>query len=170
MNDPNPYLSPNETSDPAPQMQPSTGKLSIVAIIVGFLVDIGVTFALLIALGIVTVVIMLSSAASPGDLEANASNSPIFNLLSLAIGCFGTLCGAYVAGWVAKHSEMRHAIGVGIVSLCFGIALLPLTYGSQPIWLTAAAILLALPSAWLGGYLRQPKTTDQAVRPADDLP
>ncbi len=63
--------------------------------------------------------------------------------------------GAYIVGRLAPQNPMKHALVVGaigtVVSIIGVVVCLKLHLG--PLWYTIVLVVLAMPSAWLGGKL-----------------
>ena len=170
MNDPNPYLSPNEHTEPTPAPQPTTPRLSIKAVVVGWLVDIGISLCASVVLGIGMAIIMISNGMSPERMAETMSQSIPLNLAGIVIGALSTVFGAYVAAWIAKQGEIRQAMGVAVLSTLSSLLFLPLVFNQQPIWVTAVGYSLIFPAALLGGYLRKNKTVRTTAISAENSP
>jgi hypothetical protein len=79
----------------------------------------------------------------------------VFPLLAHAIGTFA---GAFVVAKLAASQQMIFAVGIGVVFLMGGIAMI-LNCGG-PMWFIVTDLLLAyIPMALLGGYLAIGKTS-----------
>lgn len=90
------------------------------------------------------------------------SNSTAVLVGGLLIGTCGSILGGYVAAWMARQRELRHAMATGIASLTFGFAMLSLQslspiplFQPQPLWISILAFMLTVPAATLGGWLRR---------------
>ena len=62
--------------------------------------------------------------------------------------------GGYVTAWVARGSEIRHAVIMGAIEAVFTIAAMLGLPGQAPTWSWIAAIVLTIPAAWFGGSVR----------------
>lgn len=85
-------------------------------------------------------------------------HEPGLNLLALAYRSVYAVAGSYIAARFAPHAPMRHALAVGIVGLALSVvgAVVTITrYELGPSWYPIALVLLAMPSAWLGGALNR---------------
>jgi hypothetical protein len=75
--------------------------------------------------------------------------------------------GSYIAARLAPHHPMLHAMILGILGLAANIAGTVATWNKGPAfgphWYPVALVVLALPTAWLGGKLR---LVQLAKRPA----
>lgn len=115
-------------------------------------------------LGLVTIgmsVLPLPAGTDVSSMEALRENMKllgpenfVFPLLAHALGTF---TGAFVAARLAASHQMKLAIGMGVVFLLGGIAMI-LNCGG-PMWFIATDLLLAyIPMALLGGRLAGGKT------------
>lgn len=134
---------------------------NILAAIVGFVVG-GV-----VNLGLVTVgmsVVPLSEGTDVTTMEALRESMkllpPVYFIFPLLGHALGTLTGAFVAARLAASHPMKLAIGMGVIFLLGGIAMV-LNCGG-PVWFIASDMLLAyFPMALLGGFLaggKRPQT------------
>jgi uncharacterized membrane protein YeaQ/YmgE (transglycosylase-associated protein family) len=63
--------------------------------------------------------------------------------------------GAYVTAWLAPRNPMRHVMvlaGLGLLASLGGLTV-ALTHDLGPVWYAAVLVVLALPLAFLGGWL-----------------
>jgi hypothetical protein len=81
-------------------------------------------------------------------------------VLALAYRTFYGIAGSYIAARFAPRNPMKHALvlgGIGFVlSLAGAIATIPMDLG--PSWYPIALVITALPCAWVGGMLAQPRS------------
>jgi hypothetical protein len=73
---------------------------------------------------------------------------------------YTTLCiaaGGYVTAWVARRSEARHAVIMGLVQVALTIMAMMQVYDRAPLWSWVAGMALMTPAAWAGGSLRAKK-------------
>ena len=87
--------------------------------------------------------------------------SPIMVTLQLLLGFIVDALGGYIAAHVAKHSEIKHALWVGIVLVVVDVLLL-LPSGVQYVFLQVSDVALSLVAAVFGGWVR--KTTRQEAQ------
>ena len=81
---------------------------------------------------------------------------------------YGVL-GGYLAARLAPDRPMRHALALGIAGLALSIAGVAMTRGRGPefgpAWFSIVLVLIALPTAWLGGALcRRGRAGREALR------
>jgi hypothetical protein len=93
------------------------------------------------------------------------SNGPL--ALATAYRAFYGVASGYIAARLAPDRPMRHALVLGflglLVSLVGAVVTWNLGPAFEPHWYPVALIVLALPSAWLGGRLvkqRMPARSD----------
>jgi hypothetical protein len=61
---------------------------------------------------------------------------------------------------------MRHALILGALGLAFNVAGTIQMWDTAPAWYHAVALALVMPTAWLGGHLRERQLAAGAPRPA----
>lgn len=125
-------------------------KISIKALVLGFITDSCGSLVGSLALGAVWAIVFLNQG---GTLEALTShfNSSAFYCISFILGLALTVLGGYVAGRVAGKYEVHHAAIVGFLSTLYGLLFAPFV----PLWLTILSVITVLPSAALGGWIAQ---------------
>lgn len=83
-------------------------------------------------------------------------SSPLLALATVYRSVYGVI-GAYIAAWLAPNQPMAHALVLGIVGLVVSIVGAVLTWNRGPAfgphWYPVALIVLAIPTAWVGGKL-----------------
>jgi hypothetical protein len=108
-------------------------------------------------IGLAASVILIAQGYSPEEVQALITDTFPFQAASLAFGLLCSAFGGYVAAWVAGHWPVRHALGAGGISLALGVAMISLRalgFHTQPLWSLIAGLVLILPAAALGGFLR----------------
>ena len=96
------------------------------------------------------------------------------NLVALGYRvAFGVLA-AFVTAVLAPTDPARHVHVLAVMTTVFAVvsnivvSMIPATAGVLPIWFSVALVLIAYPSAWLGGQLHQMKVarrTEERVLP-----
>jgi hypothetical protein len=129
-------------------------RSSLLAVVLGFLADIGGTMVFGFVLAIVGGVGLAASGVDPRSAEAIVERSAGFLLLGLAGGLVCTALGGYVAARFANHSEYANAFAVGLVSLVFGEVMMLVQPQDYPLWLRLLGDVLVIPAALVGGHLR----------------
>jgi ABC-type thiamin/hydroxymethylpyrimidine transport system permease subunit len=130
--------------------------LKFLAIFVGWVVDIFGT--LLFGFGM-TIVLMIFFAAQGMPLKqitvqtntAHLDQSLPILLASLGIGGFSTVVGGFVTGWMAKVSQLKNAVVMGLLSTLFGVVF----WSFSPLWFNIVCTLITPAAAATGGYFAQ---------------
>jgi MFS family permease len=128
-------------------------KLNIKAIIIGWLVDTVGSFVAGIFIGIAAGIILVTKGISPEHIAEELSSSKSFRNISLFVGFSFTFIGGYIAAFIAKADELKHALIVGILSLIISVLFFSITQTTEPNWQLIS--LFVIPFALLGGYLRK---------------
>lgn len=118
---------------------------SIAAVVIGFIV-IGV-----LAVGTDAAVM----AALPGYFAGGRLTDPGLLLLTLAYVTLFAVAGCYLTARLAPRRPMAHALVLGVLGLLFNIAGTMARWETAPAWYHVVALALVMPSAWLGGWLRE---------------
>lgn len=74
-------------------------------------------------------------------------------VVTQTLGCM--VAAGYVSAWIAPRAKVKHAVVMGVIQLLltlYAMAALP-SYG--PIWISMVGVVLLVPAAWLGGWLRE---------------
>jgi peptidoglycan/LPS O-acetylase OafA/YrhL len=91
-------------------------------------------------------------------IEAVANPAMIQNvparMFMLAYTMLCVAAGGYVAAWLARRSEVRHAVIMGVIEAVFTAAAMAELPGHAPLWWWIAGIVLIIPAAWFGGTIR----------------
>ncbi|GBE06347.1 hypothetical protein BMS3Abin10_01993 [bacterium BMS3Abin10] len=127
-------------------------KLNTKAIVIGWLVDTGGTFIAGIIIAILTTAFMAAQGVGADQIPDKLAGSKAFLNLSLFIGFSFTFIGGFVAAFIAKEEETRHAFAVGVLSLAVSfIFTIMMTTDPKGFLL----LIFIIPFAMLGGYLRK---------------
>ena len=89
-------------------------------------------------------------------------------LATLAYVTAYAVAGCYLTARLAPRRPMLHALVLGVLGLAFNIAGTTATWDLYPAWYHAVGLLLVMPSAWLGGWLRE-RELGRAAPPASPL-
>jgi len=76
-----------------------------------------------------------------------------FVVFSVVYGCVFAVLGGYLAGWIAKHNELKHSVAVTLLMAVTSVVSLFLAEGDK--WTQLATIFIMSPCAVLGGFLRK---------------
>ena len=88
-------------------------------------------------------------------------HDPTLNVVALTYRCVFSVLGCYITARLAPRAPMAHALTLGAIGTVLSTAAVFATAGMDlgPRWYPIALAISALPSAWLGGMLYQPKVT-----------
>jgi peptidoglycan/LPS O-acetylase OafA/YrhL len=78
----------------------------------------------------------------------------LFFIGSVSYGVLFAVLAGYVAAFLAKKNEFRHALAVCCIIGLIAFISLVMTMGKGSIWSETAAIVFMCPAAILGGYIR----------------
>lgn len=134
-------------------MQKNLKGLSLKAIAIGFLTDIGSTLVFGFAFGLLATMLLMSSGQGVEELR-NFTTTTVFRVVMPLVGLLFTGLGGYVAARIAKQAEMENAFAMGIASALFGILSLVLSPVTSSLWIEGLAIFLTVVCALAGGYVR----------------
>jgi len=91
-------------------------------------------------------------------------SSPLLLLATAYRSVYGVI-GSYIAARLAPSRPMMHALVLGMVGFVVSIIGAVVTWNKGPAfgphWYPVALILLAIPTAWLGGKLRMTQVARQ---------
>ncbi|HEY0997420.1 MAG TPA: hypothetical protein VGD77_15605 [Gemmatimonadaceae bacterium] len=106
-------------------------------------------------------------ATMPNAFDASGGTSSVPVLL-MVIGyvAIAAIAGCYLCARLAPSRPMRHALILGVLGLLFNIAGTWQLWNSYPAWYHAVSLLLVLPYAWLGGWLRERELARGGARPS----
>ena len=135
-----------------PQVAPP--RSTPLAILLGFLVDIGGTMVFSVVAATVASISLVQSGVGTEDLGRALGESATFQVVGLAGGLLCTVLGGYVAARFANRGEYATAFAVGLASLVFGEAMMLFSAQTTALWLRLAGDVLVIPAAVLGGHLR----------------
>lgn len=135
------------------------GRVSIKAVALGIITDIGGSIVAGIILLAMFAGHVFSEPMSPQELDEALkpiTQSGPFLITSLIAGLSFTALGGYVAARVAGKEIYLNAGLVGVFSLLAG-----LTFGGEyPVWFNIAGLVLIIPAALYGGHLAEGRTAD----------
>lgn len=122
--------------------------ISLKAVIVGAVADNVGTLLIMSFLAAA----LVSNGLSPEEaMERLRSTSGL--LLGFILGMGFTVLGGYIAGWMAKRSEVLHGACVAMVGMVLALAL----HDDVPKWYDIAGILAMIPAGMTGGRLARLK-------------
>ncbi len=111
--------------------------------------------ALLAGIAIVAAVLVIVTASMQVLLPMVANHSQpihfVFTFAVLALVLAGTAVAGYLTARMVGHAETRTSMLLGAVVLLTGFWWLRI---GAPAWFIGLQILLTIPAAWVGGYIR----------------
>lgn len=136
------------------------GRFRILAVVIGWIVDIVGSNVVGLAVGIVFGIMYARAGMKPQQFAETMSNSPVVIGISLVIGLTFTAIGGFVAAHMGRSAPIRHALGVGILSAATGV-LTSLVFPTGMLGFGILGIALTIPMAVLGGAMRRAFGTTQ---------
>jgi putative membrane protein (TIGR04086 family) len=115
---------------------------TVAAILGGYLTTLALTAA-----GFIIVALIQDGGDAAPDLAWRA--------LLILIAILAGIAGGYTGAWIAGRREIRHGLYVGGLTALVGLAWGNVNFAqSDPLAFRIALIVIAPPSAFLGGWLR----------------
>jgi uncharacterized membrane protein YsdA (DUF1294 family) len=151
MSQPNPYTSPGARVEDVPD--PVDRRFRWKAALIGAATDLVCSAIAGVVLAIVFSVLAATDESGAEETLDRLSQSWSFLLFSMVVGGSFTVLGGYVAGRVARHSFLKHALAAGALSLVLGIVLFRSDDGPYSGIVAILGYGLHLPLALLGGWL-----------------
>jgi hypothetical protein len=151
MSEPNPYTTPGARVEDLPE--PVDRRFRWKAVLLGAATDL---VGSIIAGVVLLFVFSMLAASGEGGAEQvldRLGQSWAFLLVSMVVGGGFTVLGGYVAGRIARHSFLKHALAAGGLSLALGILLFRSDDGPYAGIIAILGYGLHLPLALLGGWL-----------------
>ena len=118
---------------------------SLLAVVLGYVV------MLVAFLGAETALTAVAPELIP---QKGKPTDPLYFVFQLTTGFFFIGIGGYVTALLAGRSEMKHALGLGALSIAMSIVSRLQYPGDEPLWYSIALMFLAIPGALAGGYYR----------------
>ena len=69
--------------------------------------------------------------------------------------------GGYVTAWIATRAKVRHAVTMGVIEALFTVWLLSTRFHQPLLPSLIKAVIVCIPSAWLGGLWRAKQRSAQ---------
>ena len=154
-------------------------KISVKAIAIGVVVDIGGTFGSALLLGIVIGIILVFSSVPQGAPPAEASpaleaiqKSGPMQVIYLCLGLAWTIFGGALAAWIAGRAPVLHGCIVGAIGLLLSVPAVIFLPQDAPLWSRIAGFALTIPAGTSGGYLVRlwKKPAASGMSPHQDKP
>ena len=126
--------------------------ISIKAVIIGLVADVGGTAAFFFVFAILGAILLSSMGRGMEELDVYAKTTG-FLVLSSFGGSLFSVFGGYISARIAARAEIKNACATGTLSAVTGVLFLILSPGSSPLWLDLLALIAIVPCSALGGYL-----------------
>ncbi len=126
--------------------------IRIKAVVLGFVTDLGGSLVVGFAYGVILGISMTIKGIPPEEIAIRLQG-PVALVPSLVIGFGFTLLGGYVAGRIAKRSEILHGGIVGVIGISLGLLLC----GDFPLWYNIIVFAGVVPVGMAGGYFAKKK-------------
>ncbi len=151
MREPNPYGTPGARVEDLPE--PVNKHFRWKAVLIGAATDLAGSIVAGIILVVLFAMLARPGAGTVEDSVDGLAQSWPFVMTSMIVGGAFTVLGGYVAGRVARHSFLQHALAAGVLSLAVGIVLFRGDDGPYSGLIAFLGYGLHLPLALLGGWL-----------------
>ena len=151
MREPNPYSAPDARVEDLPE--PVDRRFRWKAVLIGAATDLAGSTVAGIALVVVFALLVAPGAGGVEDKVDRLAQSWPFLMASMILGGSCTVLGGYVAGRIARHSYLKHALAAGVLSLAVGILFFRGDEGPYSGLIAFLGYGLHLPLALLGGWL-----------------
>lgn len=129
-------------------------KFSSKAIIIGFLVQLVSSYSIGMFVSTFYSIFLFISGVPLYQLIERIPSSGFVVDMGVFSEFFATMLGGYTAARIAKHSELKHALAVGILLESVAIMDTYITPHYFPMWYSIIWLSTTIPAAVLGGYLR----------------
>ena len=128
-------------------------QLNIKAVLIGFAVDFFGSMIAALVFGMVYGGLLASRGMGVAQITETMTHAPAVLAASLVFGLLFTALGGYLAARIDGGGDAINPLAVGAVSTGLGVLTLLFTKEHGPLWYNAAAFVLTLPCALLGGWL-----------------
>jgi len=118
---------------------------SLLAVALGYIV------MLVAFIGAETVLTTVAPELMP---QTGKPTDPLYFIFKLVTGFFFISIGGYATAMLAGGSEIKHALGLGALSIAMSIVSRLQYPGDEPLWYSVALMFLAIPAALAGGFFR----------------
>lgn len=128
--------------------------LKFLAILTGFVTDIGGSFVVGVLFGITLFIFHAAQGMPTREIVAQLDSkhlqqSMILMSASLGLGSFCSLLGGFVTGWMAKASQVKNGFVMGFFSIAFG----SFFWASNPLWYDVVGAIFTLAATTFGAYV-----------------
>jgi hypothetical protein len=115
---------------------------------------------------------VLAGVFPDAQAEGSTSHNDVRKLVMFVYTTLCLACGGYVTAWVARGSEVRHAVIMGAIQMALTSFAAIEFRDKAPVWVWIAGIAVTVPAAWCGGIFRlkvidrtvhRPETAEQSL-------
>lgn len=146
-------------------------RLNLLAVVLGALADIGLTYVLtrVVIIAVILSVVHNGRVVDPGEVVEEMQEiwtAPLTVTCLIILGTMCTVMGGYISASLARRDYLQHSFTTGLLVLLYGFytAFQPrAAQDPDPEWFQAFCHLTPIPAAMLGGWLRRPRP----IRPKD---
>jgi peptidoglycan/LPS O-acetylase OafA/YrhL len=130
---------------------------SLLAVVLGYVV------MLVAFLGAETALTAVAPELIP---QKGKPTDPLYFVFQLVTGFFFICIGGYITALLAGRSEVKHALGLGALSIAMSIVSRLEYPGDEPLWYSIALMFLAIPAALVGGHFRARQVEEERTHAA----
>ena len=105
---------------------------------------------------------MLAGVFPDAQSEGATSHNVVRKLIMFVYSTLCVACGGYVTAWLARGSEVRHAVIMGAIQMALTVLAMIEFHDKAPLWFWIVGIVVTVPAAWCGGILRV-KMLDETI-------
>ncbi len=106
---------------------------------------------------------VLAGVFPAGQSEGATWHNVVRKLIMFVYSTICVACGGYVTAWVARGSEARDAVIMGVIQAALTALAMVEFRDKAPLWFWIAGIVVTVPAAWCGGIFRK-KMIDRAIK------
>jgi hypothetical protein len=90
------------------------------------------------------------------DAQSNGAtwHQDVRKLIMFVYSTLCVACGGYLTAWLARGSEVRHAVVMGAIQMALTVLAMIEFRHKAPLWFWIAGIAVTVPAAWCGGIFR----------------
>jgi hypothetical protein len=116
----------------------------------------GIAALTLISFGIEAVADPLLLRMFPQALpnQAAITQNQLSSLFLYAYTALSIACGGYVTAWIARRSQVKHAVIMGVIQTGLTVIAMLSFRDGGPLQIWIVSMVTTIPAAWCGGMLR----------------
>jgi putative membrane protein (TIGR04086 family) len=86
--------------------------------------------------------------------QAALTQNQLSSLLLYTYTALSIACGGYVTAWIARRSQVKHAVIMGVIQLGLTVLAMMAFHDEGPLQIWIVSMVTTVPAAWAGGVLR----------------